>query len=335
MLPIADVKASFSSHILTHLPALLDLSLYISSLNFPLTRRAWTQLLPFPTQYHLPSLRRTLARSRTQHLKISTLDLDGATEEEKLAKRRDSIVPEHLRGFGKPTLTSLLRQEGAKDRFRLDALIDAALEPLSELLGEKRWFLTDEGPSILDTLALGYLSPALVPELPAPWLREGMLRYPNLCKFVEKGTQKIYKGKVTAEEALSSCTQAGQSGLPWHAPTPITNTDRLFSFVGALKDQSPTSFWRDYRIVNTPMERKVTQESGQTSNVAIPLAGIAAATAAAICAYTYFGFGFGLGTSINEETKLGDMGEAGAVLNMFEFEAGSPPPQGNESNVRI
>ena len=95
------------------------------------------------------------------------------------------------------TVTGLVKERQGGMRFRLDALVDGACEPLEMMLSEKRWLLSEERVSSLDCLALGYLSLMLVPDVPMMWLREGMeSRWPALCGFVWRGLLVCFGGYV-------------------------------------------------------------------------------------------------------------------------------------------
>ena len=312
--------SSFSSHIQHQLLPLLELTLYISSLNYPVTRKAWTQILSFPLQYQFVPSRRTRARQRTAHLNLATLDLDAPREEQDQDAKQASVIPDHLRSIIKPSVSSLLRKTAASDRFRLESLVDAALEPLSELLGSKRWFLSDDGPCTLDALALGYLSLAVTPDLPSSWLRECIEnKYSNLKEFVDRDIQEIYGGTTSVEEAL---TTGVSSKLPWRTPAPITFGQRMTSPMNTIWKQLPLPYNTsdDSTAVSSSVQtRKSPGNTPLTARLPVIAATASITAATAIAAY-YFGVGLGVGAP--QEKKLSDLGEAGMIFSGIDL--GSP-----------
>ena len=315
--------ASFLSHIQHHLLPLLDVNLYISSLNYPLTRKAWTQTLAFPSQYHFVLFRRTLAHQRTAHLNLAALNLDAPKEETDNSAKQTSVLPEHLRSIIKPSVSSLLKKTAASDRFRLDALIDAALEPLSELLGDKSWFLSNDEPSTLDALALGYLSLAMVPDLPSSWLREGIeTKYPKLKDFVERGIKDTYGGATSVEDALEP---QNTSKLPWRASKPVTVGQRVTSTMTAIWEGLPLPQIRSDEPKTAPPG---TSAQGQAATSSIPfIAATATMTAIAAAAAAYY-YGYPQIFNAPAEKNINDFGEAGTLLSSMDF-GFADPPSGN------
>lgn len=322
----------FSSHIQHQLLPLLDLNLYISSLNYPLTRKAWTQILSFPSQYQFVPSRRTRARQRTAHLNLAALDLDTPREEQDQDAKQASGIPEHLRSIIKPSVSSLLRRSAASDRFRLESLVDAALEPLSELLSSKRWFLSDDGPSTLDALALGYLSLAVTPDLPTSWLKECIEnKYANLKKFVDRGIQEIYGGTTSVEEALFTRVK---TKLPWRTPAPIMFGQRVTSTMNTFWKQLPLPYNASddsYAVSSSVQTRESPGNISSTARLPV-IAVTASLTAAAAIAAYYFGFGFGLNNA-PQEKKLSDLGEAGMIFSGIDL--GSPHGGMSNENDRV
>jgi hypothetical protein len=136
------------------------------------TRPAYGDILRFPLAYVTPPAVRAAARARTAHLGLSRLELD----EER--GRQASLV--------------------LAAQVRLD-LADAFLRPLQARCADGRYLA--RALTTADFLALGYLALALVPGLPSPWLREAVLRYPELCAYV-RGLQRLLLDDAVA-------------GLPW------------------------------------------------------------------------------------------------------------------------
>lgn len=120
-------------------------------------------------------------------------------------------------------------------QIRLDALATSFLETLQSIRGKKRYFIS-QSPTSLDCLALGYLSLALLPDLPSPWLANSMrTKYPQLCAFVHDLQRSYFNGPATLEDAylttpspLSSeeaekergrrMRANGKAALPWSPP---------------------------------------------------------------------------------------------------------------------
>lgn len=206
---------------------LLDLSLYLSSVNYSaITRKTFSTFLPFPLSWVLPHNLRAGAKARTAHLGLSSLDIDS---EEQLEEDKNP-VPESLRTKTGPS--SILSSPENAAQIRLHGLARAFLAPLQELRGQDRFFIGDR-PTTLDCLAMGYLSLCLFPDLPSSWLA-GAIRneFPMLGAFVHDMQQLFFHGVVGVEDCgidMSGNTSdeeqkerekkaLGKEGLPWAAP---------------------------------------------------------------------------------------------------------------------
>lgn len=222
-------------------------------------------------------------------------------------------------------MTELVKEKQSGARFKLDALVDAAFKPLQQLLGKKRWMLSDERASSLDCLALGYLSLALVPDMPQPWLAEGLRgRYPDLCKYAKDGAKEVFGGKVTPEDALPTSTERpsattraqSETTLPWRAPEQSIAVTSA-SILNSTLDLIP--FYKRTTTVTTPPTQPphgldaTPPPHTLTSTLLPPLLASAGAVAAVIASYLLYS---GLGTQQESDKKrrLSDMGEAGAVF---------------------
>ena len=221
-------------------------------------------------------------------------------------------------------MTGLVKEKQSSARFKLDALVDAAFQPLQQLLGKKKWMLSDETASSLDCLALGYLSLALIPDMPQSWLAEGLQgRYPDLCRYVEDGVKEVFGGEATLEDALPSSIEVrpaatrGQreTTLPWRAP------ERNIGSVGASILNSTLDLIPFYKrtIVTTsptgPPHSSDAPPHSLTSTLLPPLLACAGAVAA-IASYLLYS---DLSTREPEKRKLSDMGEAGAIFAGLDF----------------
>lgn len=229
-------------------------------------------------------------------------------------------------------MTELVKEKQSGARFKLDALVDAAFKPLQQLLGKKRWMLSDERASSLDCLALGYLSLALVPDMPQPWLAEGLRgRYPDLCKYAKDGAKEVFGGKVTPEDALPTSTERpsattraqSETTLPWRAPEQSIAVTSA-SILNSTLDLIP--FYKRTTTVTTPPTQPphgldaTPPPHTLTSTLLPPLLASAGAVAAVIASYLLYS---GLGTQQESDKKrrLSDKGEAGAVFAGLDFRA--------------
>ena len=222
-------------------------------------------------------------------------------------------------------MTGLLRKEGAKERFKLDALIDDALEPLSELLGEKRWFLDEDKRSTLDALALGYLSLAIKPDLPSSWLRDGVKRYPNLFRFAQRGIKEIYGGDVSLQDARISGIEPDTPGLKgenealrWRTPESVTVSQRFRPLLQNMWASIPLPFWQFDFTAHSSASTPANKNAVSKSSTALAIAAATTSVVTAIAAYAYFGIGLRTRT-VQQDRNLSDMGDAGAMLSIFDF----------------
>lgn len=222
------IGCSFSSFLESDGQPLIDLSLYVSSENYhSATAPAYASLLQWPNQWIIPPQMRSLARKRTEHLGLSSLDLDVMEEEAKQQRSRDDgtaagQIPVSLARPPRETVSGLLGKTSQQNRIRLDGMTGAFVAPLEELLGGKGHLLSDEIPSSLDCVALGYLSLALVPDLPYPWLSQAVRAHtPRLVSYVNRLWEKCFGSAVDVKTVFLDAAE-GASGLPWEAPERIS-----------------------------------------------------------------------------------------------------------------
>lgn len=205
---------------------LLDLSLYLSSVNYSaITRKTFSSFLPFPLSWILPHNLRASAKARTAHLGLSSLDIDSEEQQEE----DKNPVPESLRTKTGPS--SILSSPENAAQIRLHGLAKAFLAPLQDLRGQGRFFI-GERPTTLDCLAMGYLSLCLFPDLPSNWLASTIRNeFPMLGAFVHDMQQLFFQGAVRVEDCgidMSGSTDEeqkerekraiGKEGLPWSTP---------------------------------------------------------------------------------------------------------------------
>jgi hypothetical protein len=199
--------------------SLLDLSLYVSTDNFTrVTRPAYSRILTWPDQWFVPSALRAAAKARVEHLNLSALDTDSnkndkinGDNESVHGKSATDFIPETLRSSRK-SVSEIVRQPHVAARIRLDGMADALLRPLDQLLGNKRYLLSENSPSSLDCLAVAYLALALIPVVPERWLAESMLRYPRLCDYVHELNQRFFGGPTDRDGAIPTTWSGDAAG---------------------------------------------------------------------------------------------------------------------------
>lgn len=260
-------------------------------------------------------------------------------EDQRNRRKATDLIPGALR-VNRPTVTGLVKQQQSSAQFRLDAMLDGFCGPLNQLLGNKRYMLSDYESSSLDCLALGHLAMALIPKLPQPWLAEVMRgRYPQLRKYVENGVKEIFNGRVLVEDAFPrliselppSNHEQDRAALPWRAPI-----RRGFSSAGAtILDRAlgAMPFYGNNVVPTQPASgtHSASQGSASPASTLIPSLVAASATLVALAGYLIF-------SSVNhkpEKHRLSDMGEAGAMLAAIDFGGsessrgeGVPRPEG-------
>lgn len=110
-------------------------------------------------------------------------------------------------------------------RFRLDAVSNELLEPLSDLLGQSDYLLNTAKPSSLDCLAFGYLALMLFPTVPQAWLKETIsTKFPRLATYVHRLREDVLTDEdvsaahvwtVTTGAATSTTENSNGLFLPW------------------------------------------------------------------------------------------------------------------------
>ncbi|KIW98686.1 uncharacterized protein Z519_00347 [Cladophialophora bantiana CBS 173.52] len=214
--------AAFSTFIASRGQPLLDLSLYVSSDNYlNCTRQALSDVLTWPNSWTLPHQWRAQAKKRSEHLGLDSLDVDSAQAEEE--KRADTGLTAHIpKSLRKPrqTVTGLLGRHQQKNRFRLDAVTEDFFEPLSEMLGKKKWLLGDQACSA-DCLVIGYLVLMQTPALEHGWLRESLQRkHAILHKWVISRAAEAFGPPPDVSLVLGRKhgLEPSELSLPWRVP---------------------------------------------------------------------------------------------------------------------
>jgi sorting and assembly machinery component 37 len=82
-------------------------------------------------------------------------------------------------------------------RFKLDALTNELLDPLSDLLEKKDYLLEGGKPSSLDCLAFGYLALMFYPPVPQAWLKEALqARFPRIVSYINRMREGLLGGDM-------------------------------------------------------------------------------------------------------------------------------------------
>ncbi|CBX94581.1 hypothetical protein LEMA_P120720.1 [Plenodomus lingam JN3] len=218
--------------------SLIDLLLYVSAENYrTATSTAYTAILPWYANYTVPPRRRELAKARTSHMGLGSLEVD-ITAEEAFAPGRGTASSEYeaakraagIPSDGTPRAMSMGRGKGFGGllsgpvyaaRFRLDAISDELLGPLSDLLGKHDYLFRGSAPSSLDCLTFGYLSLLYYPSLPQAWAKETLeARYPRLVEYMRRIRLHIFQDDVTDPSKVWSVMTGSADAsrgmlLPW------------------------------------------------------------------------------------------------------------------------
>lgn len=240
----------------------MDLSLYVTSQNYyGSTSPAYGAILTWPNQWIIPPRLHSAAKARTEHLGLTSLDLVAMEEQrdrEQSAAVAAGQIPRSLIRSSRETVSSLLGKTQQQNRFKLEALTAEFFERLEALLGKKQYFISDERPSSLDCLAVGYLSLALVPELPYPWLRESLQsKAPSLAKYTERMRRQCF-GVVEVSDAFGQAR--AESVLPWRPPERVTLGKIGSALFNTLADATP--ILKDIRMSNRLRDAAQAPDSG-------------------------------------------------------------------------
>lgn len=253
---------SFSSFLESRGQPLLDLSLYVSSENYTeWTRPALAQILEWPNQWVVPHRLRDEAKKRSEHLGLSSLDIETASKEDGDENAMGATnIPKHLVAKPKETVTNMLGKRGHQNQFRLDAITSDFFEPLCELVeknGSQSWVFGTDQASSLDCLLLGYMSlmcPPLTP--PCKWLQDALsTRYPALWHWTTNFRQECFGGPISAADVVFTSTSdigASHGHLPWQSRS-TTSLQRIgLTVLTATLDFLPVvSRYRSDRIIRT------------------------------------------------------------------------------------
>ena len=248
---------AISSFVENSAPTLLDISLYVGFDNYRLaTRPAFTKILPWHANYIIPPQRRAAARKRTDHLGISSIDVDNVHEdmsnrppgfeavgkeqafEAETQKRASLILPR------KDTLRSLLQRPEHAAVFKLHALADNFFEPLQDLLGDNEYMVGRQDATAVDCLLYGYLSLMLCPKLPQDWLATTLRKkYTKLADYIERIHEKLVLNTSVDDVLALSTDEAGahkeKLSLPWRPSAASTFSQTADEIYCGIRDQLP------------------------------------------------------------------------------------------------
>ena len=327
--------------------SVLDLSLFVSSDNYAsVTRPALARQLPWPHQWSIPSQKRSTAKARTDHLGVPALDLDtdkDAQEKHTSTSSGSDIIPESLR-ISRTSVMALVKRPQHAARFRLDALADAFLGPLQQLLGKKSYMLSDDQPSSLDCVALAYLALAYTPQLPHAWLREIMTaRYPELCAYVDRLSVGILGGPVHVSHAFPGLEDGSDKAdtnphtgssnfLPWRRPEQKSLTTAgsavLYTTLNSLplaKNLQRSNILLDEKVAEGRRPGVADDPTVKQDKILLPLFALGSILAA-LGAYLFYSSN--QSEPASQGNSLSTMGEAGAMLDMAAFGRYSSVPNG-------
>lgn len=212
------------------------------------TRHALAQILQWPRQWTVPHRLRDDAKIRSDHLGLSSLDIEAADEGNGDTNVKGAgNIPKSLMAKPKETVTKLLSKSGHKNQFRLDAVTSDVLEPLCELVdknGSDSWVFGTDKASSLDCLLLAYLSlmsPPLLP--PHRWLQAALSsKYPVLLAWTTSFRQECFGGPVGAADVLASSasiTNSSRANLPWHPPSQVSKKSMVLTVLATAFEALP------------------------------------------------------------------------------------------------
>lgn len=339
---LTDRVHSFSSFLESRGQPLLDLSLYVCSENYTeWTRPALAQILQWPHQWVVPHKLRDEAKVRSEHLGLSSLDIETASNKDGHTNARDTgYIPKNLVTKPKETVAGMLGKSGHQNQFRLDAVTSDFFEPLWELVkknGSHSWVFGTDQASSLDCLLLAYMSlmaPPLIP--PCNWLQDALsARYPALMQWTTNFRQESFGGPVDPTKLLSMSASnhpASHRDLPWHPQASISMTNIGLTVLKATFDSLPIiSRYRSDRIIQASprdMGTDTTESSAMVQTTKYPRysgLGVTVGALGASMAYCFYMGFFGPQGSVHQTdvirrrrnmTDQRDFGEAGKMLGL-------------------
>ncbi|KAL7787377.1 Tom37 C-terminal domain-containing protein [Trichoderma ceciliae] len=325
----ADTVA-YSAYLNTHAGPLVDLSLYVSAANWAATTRpAYSSLLSFPLTWTVPTLIRSEAIKRAEHLGLAELDSDfdpnGGLH---LTAGRDAL-PETFRRHIPLMIKKSVHEEMTPEQataIRLFSLTEDCLMVLDDLIQGKDEdhprFFTNTTASSLDCLAFGYLALMQKPSVPRSFLKDWLEpKTPRLRKFVDS--------------MLASCI-TGRGDLPWTTPDPSS----VVRFGGRILDsvlRHLPALGEQYAV--EMRHRAETQKKGLDQRALILIMG--AVLTGLATGYGFQAYGamqpFGASTQSwqprRARTRLSEFGQLGTMLSSA-MGPHQPKPSGFDLGAR-
>jgi sorting and assembly machinery component 37 len=211
-----------------------------------------------------------------------------------------------------------LRTQQHSDTFHLFQLTKSFFGPLEELLGDKKYLLSEDEPTDVDCITVGYLSLMRYASLPQPWLAGALrTRFPKLHAYTERMYKETFENpqrpwrsrlsKAPPPNASQSAYAMGRSALEWALP-----------FLKQTITQDPSRDRSEYQ--KPAAAEKSVLSTLLSPAVLLPLGALASA-ALGVAKYMSISNSRGKHTFRAEErdvlspTKLIDLGESGAMLS--------------------
>ena len=359
-------STAISSFIESHAQTLLDISLFVSSDNYTTTRSAFTKILPWYENYIIPPRRRAEARTRTEHLGISSIDVDDVHED--LINRPSSLDVGKEQSFEaeskqraslllprRNTVRSLLRRPEHSAVFKLHALAENFFGALQDMLGDKPCFLGTNEPQMVDCFVYAYLAMMLYPTLPQDWLATTMRKKSDkLVRFTEAMHERLKmqtdieqvaglrEYKYTDEAEIEAFRKSRNMNLPWCPPTPSKITNITTTITSDLISRIPLIGPSRTLLLPANPQRKPLWR-----NKYFPAMLVATATSIGLLGYYTFATGLliwprGEPVHIFGRKRLADFGHLGAALAGLSLmgqqqggEVAFHPQDVNDNPVRV
>jgi sorting and assembly machinery component 37 len=166
------------------------------------TRPAYTAFLPLYANYIIPPSHHKAAESRTAHLDLvgllAPVEDDGSSKSITASTGGADPTAAFSEKIGLGRKRDVLSH--AQKRIRLESIMAKFLDPLNDLLGTKRYFMSNTLPSSLDALALGYLCLVVEVKVPDSWAADILRdKYPNIAAWLKRETPHIFGNQPNRE----------------------------------------------------------------------------------------------------------------------------------------
>jgi sorting and assembly machinery component 37 len=254
-------------------------------------------MLRWPHQWFIPHKLRDDAKIRSEHLGLSSLDIDTVSKENNdTSVRGAGNIPTNLVAKPKETVASMLGKSGRQNQFRLDVITSDVFEPLCELVeknGSHSWLFGTDQATSLDCLLLGHMSLMAAPLTPPhQWLQDALSsKFPALLQWTTSFRQECFGVPIRATDVLSAPHPSRSlvtGSLPWHPRAPVSIKSTGLTVLTATFHSLSTFFpYRSDQVIRTSSQHANAGGSGDT------FAGVRLAN------FPLYGqFGVGLGGSV-------------------------------------